>query len=319
MENFDIFGSTSIDVNSHKPQATKESVIYSPKAKDAADGVYNAKVRFLYNPNDPVNGSIIKKIVYYLKDQEDKGYYFDSPQSVGDWAGCPIGKLWKQLDQSDSAVDRNNAKQLNRREVFYSLVYVISDSVNPSNNGKIKVFKYGKKLKAKLDRYLEPTSGPKVDIFNFYTGYNFDLHITRQGNFNDYDQAGFEIQPSQISLSGLTGDASTDRTTLQKFMESAPNLDEYRYKAWDDTERARLESILNQFRSPGQRVSSIVNDRGNVETPNATVVQPNAQMTSSNTAPVVAPVVSTTTPVQSTVTEASADEDLDGFLDGLGI
>jgi len=317
MENqsFDIFGSTSIDVNSHKPQATKESVIYSPKAKDAADGVYNAKIRFLYNPNDPVNGSIIKKIVYYLKDQEDKGHYFDSPQSVGDWNGCPIGKLWKQLDGSDSAVDRNNAKNLNRREVFYSLVYVISDSVNPSFNGKIKVFKYGKKLKAKLDRYLEPTSGPKVDIFNFYTGYNFDLHITRQGNFNDYDQAGFEIQPTQIPLAGLTG-GEGDRTVLQKFMEGAPNLDEYRYKAWDDAERAKLESILNQFRSPGQRVSSIVNDKGNVETPTATVVQPKAQMTSSNPAPVQAPVAET---VQPTVNEVSADDDLDGFLDGLGI
>ena len=315
--NFDIFGSQSIEVNSHQPKERKESVIYAPKAKDTTDGIYNAKVRFLYNPSDPANGSIIRKIVYYLKDHEDKGYYFDSPQSIGDWNGCPIGKLWRHLSNSDNAYDKQNAKQLNRREVFYSLVYIVEDKFNPDLNGKIKVFKYGKKLKAKLDRYLEPTSGPKVDIFNFYTGYNFDLTITRQGNFNDYDQAGFEIQPSQIPVEGLTG-GEGDRDVLQKLMASAPDLEDYRYKAWDDQERTRLESILNQYRSPGESISTVVNDKGGTETPTVHVDIMNATSSSNNT--------KETTPNKTVVNETvsnnkdnSQDDELDGFLNGLGI
>jgi hypothetical protein len=310
MENqdFDIFGNQSITVNAHQQDEKKESVIYAPKAKDTSDGTYNSKIRFLYNPNDPVNGSIIRKIVYYLKDMQDKGHYFDSPQSVGNWDACPIGKLWKQLSKSDSALDQQNAKLLNRREVYYSLVYIINDEVNPALNGKIKVLKYGKKLKAKLDRYLTPSSGAKVDIFNFYTGYNFDMNIKRQGSFNDYDNAGFEIQASQIPIPGLTG-GEGDREILQKIMKDCPNLDEYRYEAWDDQQRAILESILNQFRSPGEAVSVIVNEKGSTETPKATVVSK----------PISEPTPIVNKPTAETSTDVKADEDLDGFLDDLGI
>jgi hypothetical protein len=312
MENqsFDIFGSSAIDVNAQTTPERKESVIYAPKAKDVVDGVYLSKVRFLYNPTDPVNGSILKKIVYYIKDASGQGNYFDSPQSVGDWNGCPIGQLWKQLENSESALDKKNAKELNRREVYYSLVYIIDDKPNPSNNGKIKILKYGKKLKAKLDRYLDPKTGPKVDIFNFYTGFNFDLTITRQGNYNDYDQAGFEIQPSRIPINGLTG-GDGDRDVLQKFMESAPNLEDYRYKAWDDAERAKLESVLNQFRSPGANRSNIVQEKGSDSTP---FIQSTNTASSSTPEPTVTSNVTSNTP-----SAAAEDGDLDSFLDDLGI
>jgi len=310
---FDIFGNSSIDVNAHKAPEKKESVIYSPKAKDTADGTYNTKIRFLYNPKDPVNGSIIRKIVYYLKDVQDNGHYFDSPQSVGNWDACTIGKLWKILDKSESALDRQNAKQLNRREVFYSLVYIINDQVNPALNGKVKILKYGKKLKAKLDRYLNPTNpSQKVDIFNFYSGYSFDMNITRQGNFNDYDAAGFDIQPSQIPVNGLNGEADNDRAILQKLMEDAPDLDSYRYEAWTDQQRATLENILNQYRSPGESVSSIVQDNGSTATPKATVVTENTYTVAAKTS-VSSASVSTETEV------TKEDENLDDFLDGLGI
>lgn len=314
MENkeFDIFGNSAIDVNAHKAPERKESVIYAPKAKDTADGTYNSKIRFLYNPQDPVNGSIIRKVVYYLKDAEDKGHYFDSPQSVGNWDACPIGQLWLKLSKSESALDRQNAKQLNKRDVFYSLVYIIDDKVNPHFNGKIKILKYGKKLKAKLDRYLNPTSGSKVDIFNFYTGFNFDLNITRQGNFNDYDAAGFEIQPSQIPLDGLTGNPADDREVLQKLMEGAPDLESYRYKPWDDQERATLESILNQYRSPGTSVSNIVKDNGSTATPNVTRVTDESKIAKE-------PVIEATSTESINTTNESPDDDLDGFLDNLGI
>jgi hypothetical protein len=312
MENqsFDIFGSSAIDVNAQSTPERKESVIYAPKAKDVADGIYVSKIRFLYNPTDPVNGSILKKIVYYIKDASGQGNYFDSPQSIGDWNGCPIGQLWKQLSNSESALDQKNAKELNRREVYYSLVYIIDDKPNPSNNGKIKILKYGKKLKAKLDRYLDPKTGPKVDIFNFYTGFNFDLTITRQGNYNDYDQAGFEIQPSRIPIEGLTG-GDGDREVLQKFMENAPNLEDYRYKAWDDAERAKLESILNQFRSHGSSRSNIVQEKGSTETP---LIQSTPSVQAATAEP-ISHVAETT----SSTTNKTEDGDLDSFLDDLGI
>ena len=174
-----------------------------------------------------------------------------------------------------------------------------------------------KKLKAKLDRYLNPEGGSKVDIFNFYTGYNFDLKITRQGNFNDYDSAGFEIQPTMIPLEGMTGDDS-DRDILSKFMESAPNLDEYRYKAWDEAQREKLERILNMYRSPGSSVDAIVNEKGSTETPVATVSAQTTNTTTETTNTTPEPQAKTASANTTNTTENTGgdDEQLNVFLEG---
>lgn len=316
MENkFDIFGKSAIEVNAQKEQPKQESVLYAPKAKDTQDGTYRASIRFLYNPKDPINGSILKKIVYYLKDREGKGHYFDSPQSVGDWNGCPMGQLWKQLDKSESAIDKKNAKELNKRDTFYSLVYIINDEVNPALNGKIKILKYGKKLKAKLDRYLEPGQGKeKIDIFNFYNGYDFDLNITRQGNFNNYDEAGFMPRPSMISIPGLTG-GEDDREILENFMSGAPDLEAYRYQPMTDEQRNKLENILNQWRPTGDSREVISSDKGNTSI-ESTETGTSDLMDDMGTA---IQEISVQTMQESAPSSEESDEDLDGFLNSLGI
>lgn len=246
---FDIFGKTPAEIQATANDSNKESVFFSPKAKGTPKGEYNATIRFLYNPSNPVYGSILSKVVYYLKDATGKGHYFDSTQSVGDWKGCKMAQLWKQLDDSERAIDKKNAKELNKRQVNFSLVYIIDDKTNPSNNGKIKILKYGKKLKAKLDRYINPGEGKeKIDIFNFYNGYNFDLNLTLQGDYNNYDECAFDLKPSIIPLAGITGDPKKDKSVLEAFMKDAPNLDEYAYKPLNAEQDALLESILSQWR-----------------------------------------------------------------------
>lgn len=305
--NFDIFGTKAIEVETHNREKKNDSIIFSPKAKDASDGIYEAKVRFLYNPTNPLK-SIIHKVTYYLKDEKDQGFTFDSPQSVGDWNGCETAQLWRKLSKSESALDRKNAEKLQKRDVFYSLVYIINDAVKPANNGKIMVLKYGVKLKAKLDRYLNPKTGKKVDIFNFFNGRNMDLYITRQGNFNNYDDTSFEDSGTAIEINGVEVEANdAGRETLQKFMENAPKLEQFEYKAISAEEQSKLHSILNQYRSPGEAISSITSNSKNT-----------------SKAPVSKAPAKKAAPVQDdsedeVVTEGEDDSNLNDFLDNLGI
>lgn len=316
---FDIFGTKSIDVNTHQRETKKkESNIYSPKAKDAADGVYEAKVRFLYNPANPQD-SIIHKVVYYLEDKDKKGHYFDSPQSVGDWNSCVAGQLWKKLSKSESALDRKNAEKLNKRDVYYSLVYIIDDKVNPSLNGKVMIFKYGIKIKAKLDKYLNPKPGKKkIDIFNFFNGRNFDLNITRQGNFNEYSDAEFEEDNTAIVIDGkeVTAD-DKGRAALQKLMTGAPNLEEFRYKPLTDEERAKLNEILNLYRNPADHVDAIVNDKP--KTSSSKKVQVDSDDEEAETETESKPAAKAKSAQKAEAAKGSDDENLDDFLDNLGI
>ena len=108
--------------------------------------------------------------------------------------------------------------------------------------------KYGVKLKAKLDRYLNPKTGKKVDIFNFFNGRNMDLYITRQGNFNNYDDTSFEDSASAIEIKGVEVSADdAGRETLQKFMATAPSLDQFEYKEMSQEDKSKLQSILNIY------------------------------------------------------------------------
>jgi len=301
---FDIFGTKAIEVETHNREKKGDSIIYAPKAKDASDGIYQAKVRFLYNPSNPTK-SIIHKVTYFLKDSADQGHTFDSPQSVGDWNSCECAQLWRKLSKSESALDRKNAEKLQKRDVFYSLVYIIDDAVKPANNGKILVMKYGVKLKAKLDRYLNPKTGKKVDIFNFFNGRTMDLYITRQGNFNNYDDTSFEDSASALEINGAEVEANdAGREVLQKFMSTAPSLDQFEYKAMSPEDQSKLQVILNQYRSSGAAVSSIT--------------------TKPASKPAVKPASKKDDVVEEESEETSQageskDENLDEFLDNLGI
>lgn len=303
---FDIFGTKAIEVETHNREKKGDSIIYAPKAKDASDGIYQAKVRFLYNPSNPTK-SIIHKVTYFLKDSADQGHTFDSPQSIGDWNSCECAQLWRKLSKSESALDRKNAEKLQKRDVFYSLVYIIDDAVKPANNGKILVMKYGVKLKAKLDRYLNPKVGKKVDIFNFFNGRTMDLYITRQGNFNNYDDTSFEDSASALEINGVEVEANeAGREVLQKFMSTAPSLDQFEYKSMSEEEQSKLQVILNQYRSPGEAVSSIT--------------------TKSVSKPAAKPAAKKVDIVDegeesddSSSSGESKDENLDEFLDNLGI
>lgn len=305
---FDIFGTNSIEIETYTKQK-KESIIYAPKAKDTPDGIYEAKIRFLYNPSNPTK-SIIHKVTYYLTDESGQGYTYDSPQSIGDWQGCEIAQLWRKLSKSESALDRKNAEKLQRRDVFYSLVYIIDDKVKPAYNGKIMVMKYGVKLKAKLDRYLNPKSGKKVDIFNFFNGRNLDLYITRQGNFNNYDGTMFEDESSAIVINGVEVEPNeAGREILKKFMANAPSLEQFEYKPMTDEERAKLQSILNQYRSPGEAISALSSKT--ISKPNPLKRQPKIEE--------IVDDIEADLKTSSEEDMLSGDENLDQFLENLGI
>lgn len=257
---FDIFGTEPIEIETYnKEKEKRDGVFYSPNANAAPDGIYEAKIRFLYNPRNPVK-SIIHKVVYYLKDEKTgQGYYFDSPISIGDWNSCEIFQLWKRLSKSENAIDRKNAEKIQKKDVYYSLVYIIDDKVNPEYNGKIKIFRYGVKIKSKLDWFLNPKSGKKIDVFNFFTGRNLNLYITRVAGYNNYDQTMFDNESSPIVINGIEVQPTPEgRELLKKFMENAPVLEQVEYKPLTEEQRIQLHAILNQYRPMGEK-SEIIN------------------------------------------------------------
>ena len=303
MADFDIFNLSVNDVETHKQAASNTNdVIYKPSADDGKDGTYKALIRFVPNPENP-RKSLVRKYVHWLTDPSGSGRLVDSPTSVGE--KCPIQDAFFRLRKSDSAIDRKMSDRLKRREQYYSLVKVIKDPQNPALEGQYMIFKFGYKIKEKIDEELTPAFGEPTQVFDLFEGKNFELIITRQGEYNNYDKSKFSASTSAVMI----GDAPAERTqesmqTIKAELDAAPSLSTYEYKPWDDATRDFVNQVLSQYITNPGRSMDAVSAPASAPTPVATAV--------TETAP---------TPAATTTASAnvSDDDDLDSFLDGLDI
>ena len=255
-EQLDIFSLGIDSVDTHK-QEDKKSDLYKPKAADGKDGTYKALIRFVPNPQNP-RKSLVRKLVYWLTDADNNGTLVDSPSTVGD--KCPIQQMFFRLRKSESAVDRKMADKLKRREQFYAIIKVLKDPQNPDMEGQYKIFKFGRKIKIKIDEEMMPNFGEPTQVFDLFNGKNFELVITKQGDFNNYDTCKFSSANSAIMINGVEMENTDEhRTMIKEDLDKAPELAPFDYKPWDEETTSKVQNILNQYRSPGDHIENIVN------------------------------------------------------------
>jgi hypothetical protein len=77
----------------------------------------------------------------------------------------------------NSGIDSNKevARKQKRKLTYVSNIYVVKDPANPDNEGKVFLFKYGKKIFDKLTEAMQPEFEDEtaIDPFDFWTGANF--------------------------------------------------------------------------------------------------------------------------------------------------
>ncbi len=300
-DSFDIFNLGVEDVETHQPERTTVNEIYKPTADDGKDGTYKALIRFVPNPENP-RKSLIQKYVHWLTNSNGDGKLVDSPQTIGEH--CPIADVFWKLRKSDSAVDRKSSEKLKRRQQYYSLIKIVKDPQNPEMEGTYKVFKFGYKIKEKIDSELKPDFGEPTQVFDLFEGKNFELVITRQGEYNNYDKSKFSSSKSAILMGETPAERSKEAmASIKEELEAAPSLAGYDYKAWDEDTRSFVNNVLRMYLNPGDSIAEVTSTPASKATPKAE--------------PVAAPVAAAAT--ASEPAKANTDDDLDSFLNDLNL
>lgn len=301
MADFDIFNLGVEDVETHSPsQGSATNEIYKPTADDGKDGTYKALIRFVPNPENPRN-SLIQKYVHWLTDSNGDGKLVDSPSCVGD--KCPIADVFWKLRNSDSAVDRKASEKLKRRQQYYSLIKIIKDPQNSELEGKYMIFKFGYKIKEKIDTELKPDFGEPTQVFDLFEGKNFELIINRQGDYNNYDKSKFSSSRSAVLISGEPAERTKEVMALIKTeLDEAPSLKSYEYKAWDNDTREFVNNVLKMYLNPGDSIAEITGSSS---------PKPKKEK--------VAETVTASSKNEEKKAEVNSDDDLDSFLDDLDI
>lgn len=177
--------------------------------------------------------------VYSHSFQGPGGWYIEnSLTTIG--KQDPIGELNSELWATGIEANKEIVRKRKRKQQYISNIYVISDPKNPQNEGKVMLFKYGKKIFEKIQEAMKPVfEGDKaVDPFDFWQGANFRLKIKKVDGYPNYDNSSFESQ--NPFLEG-------DDENLEKVWNSLYTLNEFtdpkNFKTYEEL-KARLDKVL---------------------------------------------------------------------------
>ncbi len=158
----------------------------------------------------------------------------------GDIGKDPASEYNSSLWNSGVETDKEIARKQKRKLSYYSNIYIVSDSKNPHNEGKVFLFRYGKKIFDKLMAAMQPEFEDEKPInpFDFWKGANFKLKIRKVDGFWNYDKSEFEA-PSAI----LDDDSAIERIWKEQYSLAdftAPS----NFKSYDEL-KTRLDAVLS--------------------------------------------------------------------------
>ena len=147
-----------------------------PNVDKAGNGY--AVVRFLPAPGDE-DTPFVRVFSHGFKGPTGSWYIENCPTTKGMGSKCPVCERNNELWNSGIESDKNIARDQKRKLTFISNVYIITDQLNPENEGKVFLFKYGKKLFDKLNEAMNPQFADEdpMNPFDLWSGANFKIKI----------------------------------------------------------------------------------------------------------------------------------------------
>ena len=106
----------------------------------------------------------------------------------------PLGEYNRELWNSGDESLKEQVRKQKRKLQYYSNIYVVKDPGNPDNEGKVFLFKYGKKIH---DKIMDAVNGDElegregINPFDFWTGADFKLRVKKVAGYPNYDSSEF--------------------------------------------------------------------------------------------------------------------------------
>ena len=168
----------------------------------------------------------------------------------------PVSDLNRELWNSGNDADKETARKQKRKLSYYSNIYVISDPANPDNEGRVFLYKYGKKIFDKLTEAMQPAFADETPInpFDFWKGADFKVKIRKVEGYWNYDKSEF-AEPS--TLKGF------DDTELETVWKQQYSLTEFtsadKFKTFDELDN-RLQTVLSPTTTSRRRDDELADE-----------------------------------------------------------
>ena len=112
----------------------------------------------------------------------------------------PLGEFNRELWNSGDESLKEQVRKQKRKLQYYANIYVVKDAANPDNEGKVFLYRFGKKI---YDKIMDAVNGDElegregINPFDFWTGADFKLRVKKVAGYPNYDSSEF-TDPSTL-------------------------------------------------------------------------------------------------------------------------
>ena len=233
-----------------QPQSTeaqKDDRFWSLEVDKAGNGY--AVIRFL----PPAKGEDLPWVRVWnhgFQGPTGKWYIENSLTTLG--KTDPVSELNTELWNSGTEANKEIARKQKRRLTYYANIYVVKDPAHPENEGKVMLYKFGKKIFDKIKDVMQPQFEDEAPInpFDFWKGANFKLKARNVEGYRNYDKSEFEGSSVLSDEDDELENIWNKQHSLNEF------LDPKHFKSYEEL-KAKLEQVLNASSASTARADKI--------------------------------------------------------------
>ena len=166
-----------------------DDTMWKPELDKSGNGY--AVVRFLPTPE----GEEMPWVSYFDHGFQGPGGWYIEKSLTTLNKQDPVSEYNTQLWNTGVEANKDQARKQKRRLHYVSNILVISDPKNPSNEGKIFKYRYGKKIFEALKEAISPAFEDEKAINPFDLrdeGANFKIKIRKVDGYWNYDKSEFD-------------------------------------------------------------------------------------------------------------------------------
>ena len=224
-------------LNTNQTNNSEDTRFWKVTTDKAGNGY--AVIRFLAAPAVDGEDSLPWVRIFDHGFQGPGGWYIENSLTTLNQKD-PVSEYNSVLWNSGVETNKEVARKQKRRLKYISNIMVIQDPSNPENDGKVFLYKYGKKIFNKITESMNPQFEDEkpVNPFDFWNGANFKLKVRTVEGYQNYDKSSFDA-PTAL----FDGDDAKLESLWKKEYSLKEFLDAKNFKSYEDLKR-RLDRVL---------------------------------------------------------------------------
>ena len=185
---------TALEKDSEASKSFSDDRYWKPELDKSGNGY--AVLRFL----PASHGEELPWVQYWDHGFQGPGGWFIDKSLTTLNKACPVSEYNTKLWNTGDEVQKDQARKQKRRLHYVANVLVISDAKHPEFEGKVMLFRFGKKIFEKVKDAMQPQFEDEKPLnpFDLWEGADFKLKVRKVDGYWNYDKSEFAA-PAPLS------------------------------------------------------------------------------------------------------------------------